>query len=54
MREGMKYFTDIELPLIALIIFVTIFLLTIFIQQKLYSRQKIEQIANLPLEGDAE
>lgn len=54
MREGMKYFTDIELPLIALMIFVTVFVLTLIMQQKLYSQKKIEQIVNLPFEGDAE
>ncbi len=54
MREGMKYFTDIELPLIALMIFVTVFILTLVVQQKLYSPNKIHRIANLPFEGEAE
>lgn len=54
MREGMKYFTDIEFPLIAMVIFVVVFIATLIMQQKLYSSKKIEQISNLPFEGDAE
>ncbi len=54
MREGMKYFTDIEFPLVAMIIFVVIFIATVIMQQKLYSTKKIEQISNLPFEGESE
>lgn len=53
MREGMKYFTETNFPILGLVLFVLAFVFIVIIQ-KMYSDEKIEKIANIPLRGDAE
>ncbi len=52
MSQGLKFFTDIEWPLLALIIFIVGFFALIYIQVKLTGDETLKKIERLPLEGD--
>ena len=52
MSQGLKFFTDLEWPIFALIIFIVGFFTLIFIQIKLSGDDNLKKIERLPLEGD--
>lgn len=49
---GLSFFTDTHLTLMGLIIFFVLFIAILFLQLKLHTPSKLQQIKNLPLEGD--
>ena len=53
MSQGLKFFTDIEWPIIALVIFVVGFAVLIFIQVRLTGQDTFKKLERLPLEGDS-
>lgn len=50
--DGLIYFTDTHLTLIAFLIFFFLFLIILFLQLKGYQKDKIQYIERLPFEGD--
>lgn len=49
---GLAFFTDIHWTLIGLLIFFGLFLVILFLQLRAYPKTKINEIENLPFEGD--
>lgn len=50
--EGLMYFTDTYLNLIALMIFFGLFLIILILQLKNYKKDKVNDAVKLPFEGD--
>lgn len=52
MKEGRAYFTDIQWPMIGLVIFFLVFAVMVFFQQKQYQPKDLKRIESLPFEGE--
>lgn len=52
MKEGLLYFTDTHWTLIGLMIFVSSFVVLLFLHQKQYKGDVLKKVENLPFEGE--
>ena len=51
-QEGLAFFTDIQWPMVGLVIFVTAFMVLIVLQYMQYQKDTVKRIENLPFEGE--
>jgi len=49
-QEGLKYFTDTHLTLIALLLFFSFFVCMLFVVMSKKNKKRYEELANIPLE----
>ena len=52
MKQGLEYFTDLQLPLIGFIIFFGFFILLLILQSQIYNAQTLTQLSASPLQPD--
>lgn len=50
--DGLKYFTDLQLPLVGLLIFFSLFIVLTWMQIRRYDKNRISVMEKLPMEGD--